>query len=409
MKQSFVNNSLLLLLIISKTTAALLLLLICSVIVEVSEVAAAAVYTTNSNSVLFSPSYTWYRRKTRKKVDDKDVGATIPLETITTNHTFHQVYKNFNTRPAWKAPKFIWRYSFKLHTLAMKVFLHRFDTLTKSLPNSSLSLQIVWWKALQTTNVIAAAWSYDLLPTYSRWIVGRRIFKFFFPPLSSANIDLRTSFIDTRINDTIKQVRDRDPNTSIRLVTLGAGYDLRSVRLLNTKEEANDGEDNMLKIQSAIEIDLETVVQGKKMLLESKRFQRRRPNCILPETMVGIDLNEDSDVLKSKLDLILNGSSSSKRKNVFTIFVLEGILVHLESGSSSRVLEVLSTILKKTNDNRDNNNNNCCCLIFADCIEGITNRSLQDAKCTLHKTGWELIEFVANPTRAPHFGVAYPN
>ena len=151
------------------------------------------------------------------------------------------------------------------------------------------------------------------------------------------------------------------------------------------------------------------------MLLESKRFQRRRPNCILPETMVGIDLNEDSDILKSKLDLILN-HNDGKKKNVFTIFVLEGILVHLKSGSSSRVLEVLSTILKKTNDNRDNsmnnnnnNNNNCCCLIFADCIEGITNRSLQDAKCTLHKTGWELIEFVANPTRAPHFGVAYPN
>ena len=340
-------------------------------------------------------TYTWWKQ-----------GQEQPGE-----YTFKEVYKNFNVRPALKGvPKFIWSYSHKFHKKSIRL-LHKWDSESSlsNIPNSSLSLLIIWWKAIMWNSKVAAKWSYDLLPSYSRWIVSKPL-RWLYPPLSSANVDLRTSFIDSRINEMIqncKTANSEKKNVIVQLVSLGSGYELRCLRLLTET-----------KINVGIEIDLPEVIQAKRNMITSKRFQRRRPNSIqyVPHLKTApIDLNDTQENLISQLEPLLRQQEHRQQEkqkdgddadgdhiHTLTIFLLEGILVHLNDGSSSNVLKVLSSIAAAS----QKDGNSSYCLIFADLVEGVTKRSLELAQSTLKECGWELIEFAANPTRTPHFGVA---
>ena len=238
---------------------------------------------------------------------------------------------------------------------------------------------------MRRSNPEAAAWAYDLLPNATRWIV--KVFSRFFPPLHHVNIQLRTTFLDDRTRTIATKVRSKasksNKPTRIRLVVVGAGYDTRSLRFLESGV-----------IDEAIEIDLEHVVEAKKALLGSASFQNRRPNCKLP-SMASVNLN-DMETTNVTLTSILNKEAPGDGEGVYTIFLLEGILVHLESGAPAKVLKLLRTFC----------NDEDGCLIFCDCIQGVTNRSLELAQSVLKDAGWYLKEFLATPTRTPHFGVA---
>lgn len=171
----------------------------------------------------------------------------------------------------------------------------------------------------------------------------------------------------------------------IRLVVVGAGYDLRSVRFLQEGI-----------VDEAMEVDLANVIKAKKGLLESPTFQRRRPKVKLPH-MAAVDLN-NIETTNTTMAELLSNNNDNKDQGTFTIFLLEGILVHLESGSSSKVLKLLRSFCS------DEENNGC--LVFCDRIQGVHNRSLDLAQSVLKETGWTLTEFLATPTKTPHFGVA---
>ena len=146
----------------------------------------------------------------------------------------------------------------------------------------------------------------------------------------------------------------------------------------------------------AIELDLPNVIDAKKALLNSSVFQERRPSCKKFPVMVGTDLNDDL-ATKATLKRLLREGDPSER--TFTMFLLEGVLVHLDfaSGSPHKILRLLRDLSV---------NKESSCLIFCDYIQGVKNRNLDIVRDVLHKTGWELSEFLATPTKTPHFGVA---
>jgi O-methyltransferase involved in polyketide biosynthesis len=294
-------------------------------------------------------------------------------------YTFSQAFQeNGVQRPPLKVPPFVWKWAYYFQLKALPL-LHAFDDTSQKIPNSSLALPILWWKALmRNTNPTAAAWAYDLLPKSTRWIV--KVFSRFFPPLHHVNIQLRTTFLDDRTKSIVKKVRSESKNRKhIRLVVVGAGYDLRSLRFLQ------DG-----IIDEAIEMDLANVMEAKKSLLKSSVFQLRRPKCQLPK-MISVDLN-CIETANTSLQKIL-----TKDQDTYTVFLLEGILVHLDAGFSSKVLKLLRSFCNAQGDGS---------LIFCDRIQGVNNRSLELARSVLAETGWTLNEFLATPTKTPHFGVA---
>lgn len=170
-------------------------------------------------------------------------------------------------------------------------------------------------------------------------------------------------------------------------------------------------------MQQAIEMDLDYSIGAKKILLDSSRFQRSRPNCRLPQ-MTAINLNniDHSSSTLSKLHLSQNQNEyddnidiegnddtasidDDVNDDILNIFLLEDILDHLEAGTSSEILKILRLFCEQ-----DRNG----CLIFCDRIQGVDDRRLDLAQKVLVESGWDLIEFLSTPTNTPHFGVAIP-
>ena len=113
--------------------------------------------------------------------------------------------------------------------------------------------------------------------------------------------------------------------------------------------------------------------------------------------MAGIDLN-DIKSARNTLKTLLKVDQQNQENDTFTIFLLEGILVHLASGSSSKVLKMLRSFCSFSREDG--------CLVFCDRIQGVNDRRLDLAKTVLNETGWKLSEFISTPTKTPHFGVA---
>jgi hypothetical protein len=346
------------------------------------------------------------KQTTQQGAEEQTNDASIIIDE---SYTFSQVFEKhggIGCSVPWQVLPFCWKLAYRIQIRLVLPILHMFDDI--ELPNSSLCLPIMWWKALLRKSGTSssnpdddpAAWAHDLLPPSSRWIV--RYFRNFFPPLHHQNIQLRTNFLDSRI----KAMAAASKQKRIRLVILGAGYDLRTLRFL--KQDI---------VQQAIEVDLDYIIEAKKILLDSSRFQRSRPNCRLPQ-MAAVDLNniDHSNITLSKLLLSQNHDEyednigiegnddtanidDDDNDDIFNIFLLEGILVHLEAGTSSEILKILRSVCEQ-----DSNG----CLIFCDRIQGVDDQRLDLAQKVLAESGWDLIEFLSTPTKTPHFGVAIP-
>jgi hypothetical protein len=326
---------------------------------------------------------------------------------IDESYTFSQVFKKHGGKGCsvpWQVPPFCCKLAYRIQIRLVLPILHMFDDI--ELPNSSLCLPIMWWKALlrksgsDNPDDDPAAWAHDLLPPSSRWIV--RYFRKKIPPLHHQNIQLRTNFLDSRI----KAMAAASKQKRVRLVVLGAGYDLRTLRFLKQGI-----------VQQAIEVDLDYIIEAKKVILNSSRFQRSRPNCQLSQ-MAAIDLNnidqsnstlsklllsQNHDEYEDNIDIegndVTTNIDDDDNDDIFNIFLLKGILVHLEAGTSSEILKILHALCKQHSNG---------CLIFCDRIQGVDDRRLDLAQKVLAESGWDLIEFLSTPTKTPHFGVAIP-
>ena len=290
--------------------------------------------------------------------------------------TSDEVAKALNVRPGSHAPRIMWRYSWKIHGWSLPL-LHCFDKAAAR--DFDYSLKCLWCKALAGRDTKSPVYddgiAYDMLPSGSRWIfkLPNRIF----PRLIHFNIELRTAYLDNALRQEIAA----NEGKKIRLITLGAGYDARSVRFLT------DG-----VIDEAWELDITAVLDSKVIMLD--RLLKRRPSCVLPK-IVSVDLN-DVDTFR---DLRLNGIVSSDT-NWHTIFLLEGVLIYLDEGIPDKVLSVCSNILQERGLSGS--------LVFADLLRGIPDGNFEMAKDRLDGDGWQLVEssWCVKPGLARHMGTA---
>jgi O-methyltransferase involved in polyketide biosynthesis len=286
-------------------------------------------------------------------------------------------------KPCSMAPSLVWKYAWRLHGAILPI-LHFGD---KAKPrDSKYSLKVLWCKAIasmdRTSKVYDEKWTYDTLPSLSRWLL--RLFPtWIFPRLHHANIEARTAYL----NKIIQSEMDRIPqNTTIRLISLGAGYDIRCSRLLSQY--------SLERPMEAYELDLPHVVESKQKILD--RLSRRRPNTRHP-TLIPVDLNEVDGAVKETLQCLL---SSDSNQPTHTIYISEGVLIYLKEGVPSKLLKLYHDAVV------DANEKNTASFCFADRLENVPGGSIDAARVELSKAGWELIDFCPKPGLARHMGIS---
>jgi hypothetical protein len=290
-------------------------------------------------------------------------------------------------------PPWFWRLCWRLHGRLLPI-LHAFDRArTRDLENC---LKCLWCKAVNGLNPKSPAFdsrlAYDMLPSITRW-AARFPFQFY-PPLVHYIIELRTVFLNCALQEEIQRIHDDDQDCKIRLITLGAGYDTRSVKFLN--------EDGTARLDDAWELDMQPVIKSKSVMLE--RLQIRRPSERLP-SLVEQDLR-DLKGLEKNLDQIMTTDQTKVDSNLgrwHTIFLVEGVLIYLKEEQRSNLLSFCSSYLQRRKESESNGS-----FLFADRIRRPRDTNLEQIKGWLQMDGWELVDnsFCVHPGKARHMGVA---
>lgn len=161
-------------------------------------------------------------------------------------------------RQLWQRPaplRTLRRRSWRAHA-SLLPWLHALDPDRPS--NTCVNLHVLWLKALAgARGDTDDALSYRILPKSSRWLISRPLC-FFFPPWHHDTIARRTRFLDAAIADLIdgKQRaaaeaaaqttdvgmhatdggRPAPAACSVHLITLGAGFDTRPLRVGLTED-----------------------------------------------------------------------------------------------------------------------------------------------------------------------------
>jgi hypothetical protein len=305
-------------------------------------------------------------------------------------------------QPLAKVPPLVWKYAIRLHA-ALIPLLHWRDPYRP--PDSQKSLLCLWWKALIALDLSSTTTSwrsspipndnqhqlaYQLLPRSSRWIlkVAHRLF----PRLHHANVEIRTVFLNRaigRIVEEQRQQQDQQKNGGnkrhkMRLIYLGAGYDVRSIYLQQHG-----------LVDKAVELDLPHVLDAKQKLFTSPRFRDYCTPQQLP-TFVPVDLNDLDQVRQILHDILAHDDAG----DWYNIILFEGVMIYLQPGIPHGLLQVCSDALRNTNGGLQG------MLCFADRLENIPSGDEELARLEMEATGWELVEWLPKPGLARHMGVA---
>ena len=364
-----------------------------------------------------------------------------------------------------------WKRAWKVHRFLMTNVLHKFDSIQPT--DSKLSLACLWWKALAANDATSPVYdkklAYDLLPPVTRWIVSRRVCRFY-PRLHHANVEIRTAYLDKSVSNIINNVVMMENNsnittknnnavtrkTKIRLIVMGGGYDTRCMKLLErqilldshktSNEKSNNarphqqrrfwnrrkdfrsyGVDNsslmspMSSLQlsntnnyyslECYELDLPEVVHAKKKLLET-RLHRRRPwlQQISP-TLIPVNFNNLNDTRIALERLIIDDGGATTTNN---IIIFEGVMIYLDEGIPHLLLRICSDVLLNNGDVRrltigdvaSSSSSSSNYLCFADRLENIPGGDINAAYVEMDSTGWELLDWLPKPGLARHMGVA---
>ena len=341
-------------------------------------------------------------------------------------------------RQPWNAPRWVWSFAWALQRNAIPL-LHYFDRCAPK--DSNLNLAVLWWKAISGNRLGSPTFdgfvAYDLLPPITRMIVGFP-FCWLFPNLHHQNVALRTAFLDSSLQQVLEKNYRRehvdedsselDTNKSDekiipRVITLGAGFDTRSLRFRRSKSVGSSAVTTILSSEdddkSAIsqtpaanhyfdadfyEIDLPTVVFQKESIF--KRFAVRRPDCVLPK-LYGADLN-DLSVVKSQLSEIFSlpeeSLASGKKVKKPTVFIVEAVLMYLKEENVMPLLSLCMSEAAKYSSTVE--------LCFADRLPGMphsdtdVNVESAAARALLQTVGLDLTTWQPKPGRARHMGTA---
>ena len=283
------------------------------------------------------------------------------------------------------------RWTWRRRHFVLKV-LHWRDELTPV--DSCINLECLWWKALSTTNPHSPCfepYTYDLLPRPGRTLLSS--LRRFHPRWIHALLELRMAYL----NQAVEQEMVAHAKRPVRIISLGAGYDTRSIRMLNNRrdhDESGTEEEGVGVVVECYEFDLPSSIESKKRLIHERLVKRRSKRGLsdlkIP-TMIGLDLN-DTEEFQRQLSLICG-----TRKDLHTIFVVEGVIMYLDQGKAEAALQACANATTTSS------------LCFADrFFENfqVDPVPIQDG---LRELGWELIEWAPSPNaNAKHMGIARP-
>lgn len=282
---------------------------------------------------------------------------------ISKNGTFNELSSKYNIQEPWNAPKFVWTWAWKLHTIMLPI-LHYFD---KCFPQDTfVNLSVLWWKSISGSNRHGPLYdygiAYDFLPPFMRIIVSYPLC-LLYPKLHHQNVALRTLYLDEvieeQLNNNISDLQSSSsgllltPSTTTassaaslsspktHVLTLGAGFDTRSLRLALQHHNHTTWH----------EFDLSRVIQQKQSVL-NRYLQRRqrfynkiikRESCLTEDLipkLYSIDMNNISAVVESLHTAL---SSISVQKGDKVIFITEASLLYL---NQSVVAPLLASCMK---------------------------------------------------------------
>lgn len=303
---------------------------------------------------------------------------TSPTITIPSSDV---VADDLGVRRGSRAPRRIWRYSWRLHGYMLPL-LHALDRARSK--DLDYSLKCLWCKALSgldpSSPTFDGGLAYDMLPSGTRWIL--RLPNRIFPRLIHFNIELRTAYLNRAIREEV----ERYPTKKIRLITFGAGYDTRSVRCLMEGQ-----------VHEAWEIDMAPVVASKEIMLD--RLRQRRHSIMERPNLLALNLN-NLDALREILQSVLD---SKRGKDWHTIFLFEGVLIYLDRDVPKTLLTCCSSMLRTDGLSGS--------LVFADLFRDLTRFDNDSAAEFFQSVGWDLMRstWCVKPGLARHMGVARLN
>jgi hypothetical protein len=239
---------------------------------------------------------------------------------------------SFDILPPWNAPRFIWLLALKLQNIFLPM-LHLFDKCATN--DICFNLSVLWWKAIsgniKHSSTDDGGIAYDLLPSITRLLVSYP-FCLLYPKLHHQNIALRTLYLDKLITSEL----ENKSSSKAYVITLGAGFDARSVRFAPIYENTK-----------WIEFDLSSVISQKSCMYQ--RFIKRRPHYekYLP-ILHPIDLNNLTDV-QEVLSKTLHDLSIRKEDKI--IFLTEATLFYINQTCVPMVLQSCLSISKNFTKN----------------------------------------------------------
>ena len=287
----------------------------------------------------------------------------------------------------WNAPKFVWTSAWAFHKFMLTHVLHRFDPCAPK--DHCVNLSVLWWKAI-TGNKKGSVTddqglAYDLLPDLTRMVVSWP-WAWFYPNLHSQNVAIRTLYLNKLIDEELQLYKKLYGDT-VQVVTLGAGFDTRSVALA-----AKDASGCL----SCAEIDLPSVVAQKKKMLDTFLLRRRAHLQNRLPLLIGQDLN-DVDAVVRRLGELPGPPQP-------TIFVMEAVCMYLDDNKVEDLLQgcVGAAMLHGAP---------AVSVCFADRFPAVAGRKAgtmeRDAtKQMFRSIGMELHDYQGKPGRARSMGLA---
>lgn len=306
----------------------------------------------------------------------KNENSTLPSPEI--------IAAKLGVKPTKEASAKTWQRAWKLHKRLIPL-LHSTDGCKP--PDSSLNLACMWWKGLSGNDKSSPVYdnelAYDLLPSGWRRILRlRRLY----PRLHHGNVELRTAYLDGQIAQIVEEQKVANKKQpKIRLVCMGAGYDTRGIKMTERK-----------LVDQVVELDLPEVVNAKERLFQ--RLLKRRPwltEFTMP-SLVPSNFNDVPDVEQKLRNSLL--PNKDDEEDWYTIFVFEGVMIYLNDGVPSSMLNITSKLL------RENNLNGSLC--FADRLENVPGGDFEMGVEELKRNGWALKDWSPKPGVARHMGSA---
>lgn len=259
--------------------------------------------------------------------------------------------------------------------------------------DTCINLECLWWKVLSTTDPASPCWepegyTYDMLPRPGRRLVTA--LRLWHPRWIHALLEVRMAYLSQAIANEMEE-RVKNTTKTTRVISLGSGYDVRSIRMLQQQQQ------NTFQKLECYEFDLSSTVESKRKVFRERLLKRQRlkgGHELTFPTMVGMDLN-DSERFRQELNNILNNDP----KEVYTIFVVEGVLMYLQGGKASAILQACAETVTK--------NGGTASLCFADRLFDQSNCDLLPIQRQFQNVGWTLTEWAPNPNaNAKHMGIA---